>query len=465
MEKKEVKMKIVLINPFQTARKENIWTKIQGSMPPLGLAYLASYLELKEIDSTIIDMNVEPGDASQQVNRIEGSPDIIGITSMTSAVMNGYEIAAKCREKFPQAKIIFGGVHPTVLPEDVLSREYIDFVIRGEGEESFYKFLMGQDIKTITGMSYRENGKIIHNPDSTLIHNLDTLPVPAYKKLPVTKYIPTLGSYKRLPAISMLATRGCPGKCTYCFGSFLGGQVRMHSVDYLINEIKMLQRDFGIKEILFYDDTFTTYRNKVKEFCNRIISEKIDISWVCFSRVDTIDEETLLHMKKAGCHQVMYGIESGSDEILKNINKKINRQKAIEVVKMTKKIGIECRTTFMLGNPGETEETILKTIKFAIELDPDIALFNVTTPFPGTQMFSWAKENGYLTSQDWAKYDLSNMLMKLPTISQEKIEEYYKKVFKMFYHRPSYLFKRVLKLRSWNDIKMAFKAVLAVFLH
>lgn len=458
-------MEIILINPFQTARKGNIWTKIQGAMPPLGLGYLASYLESKGIDSSIIDMNVEPGDAKEQVERISGSPDIIGITSMTSAVMNGYAIAEECRKKFPGAKIIFGGVHPTVLPEDVLSREYIDYVVRGEGEEALFRFAKGDDIKTIPGFSYRENGVIIHNQDSGLIADLDTLPVPAYKKLPVAKYVPTLGSYKKLPAISMLATRGCPGKCTYCFGSFLGGKVRMHSVDYLISEIKMLQSEYGIKEILFYDDTFTTYRNKVKDFCNRIINDKMDVSWVCFSRVDTIDEELLSLMKKAGCHQIMYGIESGSEEILKNINKKINRQKAIAAVKMTKKSGIECRTTFMLGNPGETEETIMQTIKFALELDPDIALFNVTTPFPGTQMFTWAKENGYLKTQDWSKYDLSNMLMELPTISPQKIEEYYKKVFRMFYWRPSYMFKRILKLRSFNDIKTAFKAVFAVFSH
>ena len=458
-------MEIILINPFQTARKGNIWTSIQGAMPPLGLAYIASFLEAKGMDSRIIDMNIEQGDAAAQVARIDGSPDVIGITSMTSAVMNGFAIAAECRKKFPEAKIVFGGVHPTVLPEDVLSREYVDLVFRGEGEESFYKFLRGDDIQTISGVSYKENGKFIHNADAAFIKDLDTLPIPAYKKLAITKYVPTLGSYKRLPAISMLATRGCPGKCTYCFGSFLGGRVRMHSAKYLIEEIKMLQRDYGIKEILFYDDTFTTYRKNVKEFCSRLIDEKIDISWVCFSRVDTIDEATLALMKKAGCHQIMYGIESGSEEILKNINKRITREKAIEAVKMTKRSGIECRTTFMLGNPGETEETIMKTIKFALELDPDIALFNITTPFPGTQMFAWAKENGYLRSEDWSRYDLSNMLMELPTISPQKIEEYYKKIFRIFYLRPSFLFKRILKLRSWNDIKMAFKAVLAVFSH
>jgi radical SAM superfamily enzyme YgiQ (UPF0313 family) len=458
-------MKILLINPYQTSREGNIWTKIEGAMPPLGLAYISAYLESKGIDSKIIDMNVEQGDAKTQVEKIEEKPDIIGITSMTSTIINAYEIAKFLKIKFPDTKIVFGGVHPTVLPEDVLTHNFIDYVIRGEGEYSFYKLVNGDDIKTIEGLSYRENGNFIHNPLGEHINDLDSLPMPAYNRLPVEKYIPTLGSYKRLPAISMIATRGCPGKCTYCFGSYLGSKVRMHSVDYLIEEIKMLQKNYGIKEIMFYDDTFTTYRHKVKEFCKKIIEEKIDISWVCFSRVDTIDEETLFLMKKAGCHQIMYGIESGSEEILKNINKKIDRQKAIEAVKKTKKIGIECRTTFMLGNPGETEETIFKTVKFAIELDPDIALFNITTPFPGTQMFKWAKENGYLKSEDWSKYDLSNMVMELPTISSEKIYEYYKKVFKLFYLRPSYLLKRLFKIRTLNDIKMAFNAFIAILTH
>lgn len=458
-------MEILLINPYQTARSGNIWTSIQGAMPPLGLAYISSYLEAKGLNAEILDMNIEQGGAIEQVSRITGSPDVIGITSMTSAVMNGYAIAEECRKKFPKAKIVFGGVHPTVLPEEVLSREYVDYVFRGEGEDSFYRFLRGDDLKKIPGLSYKSNGAYVHNPDSVLIENLDSLPMPAYKKLKVSRYMPTLGSYKRLPAISMLATRGCPGRCTYCFGSFLGGKVRMHSVDYLIKEIQMLVRDYGIKEILFYDDTFTVYRKKVKEFCAKIIENKIDITWVCFSRVDTIDEETLLIMKKAGCHQIMYGIESGSQMILKNINKNIDRQKAINAVKLTKKAGIECRATFMLGNPGETEATIMETMKFVFELEPDIALFNVTTPFPGTRMFAWAKENGYLTSEDWSKYDFSNMVMELPTISPAKIQEYYKKVFKMFYRRPSYLLKRLLMLRSFNDIKMAFQALIAVFKH
>ena len=239
----------------------------------------------------------------------------------------------------------------------------------------------------------------------------------------------------------------------------------MHSVKYLIEEIKMLRSKFGIKQIMFYDDTFTTYRKKVAEFCEEVIRERIDISWVCFSRVDTIDMETLKLMKKAGCHQIMYGIESGSEEILKNINKRIDRQKATEAVRMTKKAGIECRAAFMLGNPGETEETMEKTISFAVELDPDIALFNISTPFPGTKMFEWAKANGYLASEDWMKYDLSHMLMRLPTVSAEKIEEYYKKAYSVFYNRPSYMIKRALRIRGINDIVNGVKGFFAVVLH
>ncbi|HDQ25508.1 MAG TPA: radical SAM protein, partial [bacterium] len=431
----------------------------------LGLAYISAYLDAKGIGSRIIDMNVEQGDAEEQVSRIAGSPDIIGITSMTSAVLNGLEIAEKCRERFPKAKIVFGGVHATVMPEDILSRDFVDCVIRGEGEEAFYRLVTGSAPESVSGLSYRDNGVIKHNPEGFLIENLDTLPQPAYHKLPVSRYRPAVGSYKRLPAISMLATRGCPGKCTYCFGSYLGGKIRMHSVKYLIEEIKMLRSKFGIKQIMFYDDTFTTYRKKVAEFCEEVIRERIDISWVCFSRVDTIDMETLKLMKKAGCHQIMYGIESGSEEILKNINKRIDRQKATEAVRMTKKAGIECRAAFMLGNPGETEETMEKTISFAVELDPDIALFNISTPFPGTKMFEWAKANGYLASEDWMKYDLSHMLMRLPTVSAEKIEEYYKKAYSVFYNRPSYMIKRALRIRGINDIVNGVKGFFAVVLH
>lgn len=456
-------MEVLLINPSWLSKEGNIWKKISGLMPPLGLAYIASYLEKNGVNVRIIDAHAEDGTLEELLFAAGMSPQFIGITATTMTFKSALSAAAMCRKKFPDAKITLGGVHPTILPEEALREDCVDYVIRGEGEKSFYGLVSGEVPEAIAGLSYKKGGKFFHNPEGPVVENLDDLPPPAYHLLPVAKYKPTVGSYRRLPAISVMATRGCPGKCTFCLGSYLGGKVRMHSVKYLIDVIKNLQEKYGIREINFYDDTFTTYRAKVREFCRAIIDGKMDLTWVCFARTDFIDAETLKLMKQAGCHQVMYGIESGNEEILKGINKMTRLDKVKEVIDMTKKAGIECRAAFMLGNPGETEETMKQTLEFAKYLDPDIALYNITTPYPGTAMYKWAKQNGYLLTEDWEKYDLSTAVMNLPTVAPETVEQYYRKAHRDFYGRPKFILKRLLKIRSIGDLIKSAKGAMAVF--
>lgn len=456
-------MKVLLVNPQWIRKKGSIWKGVAGAMPPLGLAYLGSYLEKNGIAVKILDMQVEEEEYAEAMKKNGFSPDFIGITATTTIIRNAVEIAGISRRLFPGAKIVMGGVHPTFTPDETLKDPNVDYVIRGEGEESLYRLVSGVKEEEITGLSYRKNGEIIHNKDSEVIKDLDSLPVPAYHMLRVERYMPSLGSYKRLPAISMITSRGCPGKCTYCFGSYLGGRIRTHSARYMADEVKMLIKNYGIREIAFYDDTFTAIKRNVHEFCSIIIGEKIDITWVAFARVDFIDAETLKLMKKAGCHQVLFGIESGNEEILRNIGKVPSLEKAEQAVMMTKKAGIECRTSFMLGNPGETEETLKQTIDYSIKLDADLAMYNVTTPFPGTKMYKWAKENGYLKHEDWDKYDFATAVMELPTVSAAAVEKYYAMAHRAFYGRPVFMLKRFLKIRSLDDIIMAIKAVIAIW--
>jgi radical SAM superfamily enzyme YgiQ (UPF0313 family) len=454
---------VLLLNPSWFSKEGNIWRKISGLMPPIGLAYIASYLESKGVKVKIIDVHAEEEGLEELLDKCGMNPGHIGITAVTMTFKSALEAAAMCRKKFPAAKITMGGVHPTILPEQALSSPAVDYVIRGEGERSYYELVSGTAPEKVKGISFRKGNGFVHTEEGPVAEKLDDLPMPAYHLLPVKKYRPTTGSYKRLPAISIMATRGCPGKCTYCLGSYLGGRVRMHSARYIVDVIKKLQADYGIKEINFYDDTFTAFKMKVREFCRMLIDEKVDLTWVCFARVDFIDMETLQLMKQAGCHQIMYGIESGNEEILKNIKKMTPLEKAKEAVDMTKKAGIECRAAFMLGNPGETEATMKQTMDFAKHLDPDIALYNIATPYPGTEMYSWAKEKGILLTEDWEKYDLSTAVMNLPTVAPAVIEEYYRKAHKDFYGRPLYLLKRMMRIRTWNDFTTAIKAALAVF--
>jgi len=456
-------MDILLINPPRYRKSGNIWKYVSACLPPFGLALLASLAREKGYSVSILDcdaLKIGLEDIEKYLGK--ESPRFVGITAMTVLISNALELAKIVKKVYPKTRVIMGGVHATLAPQEVLERKEVDFVIQGEGETSLIQILSGQDLKKIKGIAFKENGKVIVNSPQETIEDIDSFPMLAYDLLPMDKYHPAQGGCKRKPSFSMITSRGCPGRCTFCKGNVLGDRIRFRSAEKIVKEIMFLQKNYGIRDITFYDDTFTTNRLRVKQFCDLILKNKVDLTWSCFSRVDTADSETLKEMKKAGCYQVMYGVESADEQILKNINKKITFKKVEEAVEATKKAGIEVRLAFMLGNPGETEETIKKTIDYAVFLDPDLVSFNITTPYPGTEMFAWADKNNLLMHKNWAEYDLSKPVMNLPTVSSDKIIYYYKKAYRQFYMRPSYIFKRLLKMRSLEDLKSNLRPFLGL---
>lgn len=446
--------KVLLVNPPKHPMNQaNIWKKIDTQLPSLGLASIAAYLEAKGIEVKILDLVVEGYEMLGEFLQ-EFRPNFVGLTASTVTINSALQIADFAKKKLPGAKVVIGGPHASLLPKEMLERKSIDFVVIGEGEITFAELVKNaKKPSKVDGIAYRKNRTVKFTRPRKLVCNLDDLPMPAYHLLPVKKYKPSLGNFKRLPAMSVICGRGCPGRCTYCASGLFGEKFRFKSVQKVLDEIKYLVKNFGIKEITFYDETFTANRNFVKELCRRIIEEKIDISWMCSARVDTVDDETLRLMKKAGCHQVAFGIESADERILENINKKISLEKAVKAVEMTQNAGIEARANFMFGSPGETEETMQKTLNFALKLEPDYALFNITTPLPGTEMFRWAKQRKLLRTEDWKDYDFSKHVMNLPTVSSEKVLEYYRKAHRQFYMRPKYIIKRLLRIRSMQDLK------------
>jgi radical SAM superfamily enzyme YgiQ (UPF0313 family) len=462
-----VKMDVLLINPPWIKGKGNIWKGISACLPPPGLGYIAAVLEQRGVNVKVLDANAEGISSELKLNdrlkSMSNSPSFIGITATTSIIQNALDVAAQCKKVYPSSLIVFGGIHATVLPEDVLATDHVDYVIRGEGENSFWQLISEEDKDSILGLSYRQNGKFYHNLDAPIIKDLDSLPFPAYHLLPMKKYHPALGSYRRLPAINMVINRGCPGRCTFCYGQFLGQKLRTRSAESIVEEIKLLHKDYGIREISFYDDNFTTRKKEISKFCSLLINNNMDISWSCFSRVDFVNEDLLKLMKRAGCHQICYGIESGSEKILKNIKKRTSLKIAKETVALTKKIGIEARVTFMFGNPGETEESMQKTIDFSISLKPDMVVYNITTPYPGTEMYEWADKNNYLKTKDWPKYDLSEPIMDLPSVSSEMVKKYYGKAYRRFYLNPAFVIKRLVKRHTFNDMLMAARAIKSIF--
>lgn len=452
-------MSVLLINPPRSAIKEgNIWKTINRNLPSLGLAYIAAYLEKKGIKVLICDIDAEGVDFNKLYKKLKDyGVRYVGITATTVQINSALYIARKIKEFNSAIKIVFGGPHPHILTEETLCLSETDFVIRGEGEETFWELVRGDTLENIRGFSYKENSRLVHNPSRPGIADLDSLPFPARHLLPMEKYRPSAGRYQRLPATSMIVSRGCPGKCTFCYTDVLGHVIRFRSPKNILAEIEFLIERYNIKEISFYDDTFTARRSMVMELCEMLLSKDIDLSWSCLSRVDCVDKELLRSMRRAGCHMVSYGVESADEYILKNINKRISLEKVKDAVRMTRESGITVQTSFMIGNPGETEKTIKKTLDFVLKLDPHIFVYNITTPFPGTEMFNWAKEKGYLTTYNWDDYDLGHIVMKIPTISPELIRSYYRYAYRKFYCRPAYIIRYIRKINSLDTLKTNIK--------
>jgi len=451
-------MDILFINPPWYKSSGNIWKNVSACLPPFGLNLLASVAREKGYSVSILDCNaLQIGLDNIEKYLPVAFPRFVGITATTITIDNALEVAKIVKKKYPETKVIIGGVHSTVRPEEVLSSNEVNYAIMGEGEYSLLELLSNKSPEEVKGIGFKKDGRIIINPIQPMVLDLDSLPFPAYDLLPMNSYYPASGVYKRKPSFGIITSRGCPGRCTFCKGNFLGDRIRLRSAQKIVEEIMLLQKKYGTRDITFYDDTFTSNRIRVKDFCSLVLKNNLDLTWCCFSRVDTVDFETLQEMKKAGCHQVMYGVESGDQEILNNIKKRITLKQVEETVAATKRAGIEVRLAFMIGNPGETEETIKKTIKYAIFLDPDMVTFNITTPFPGTEMFDWAEKNNFLVHKNWPDYDLARPVMNLPTVSSQKILDYYKKAYRQFYFRPNYILKRLMKIRSIEDFKRDFK--------
>ncbi len=444
-------MDVLLINPPWINKHESIWHGIKGAMPPLGLLSIGAYAEQQGLRVRAFDLHVERWDIAQFREALRWiSPAYAGISLMTATAIAGNRIARVVKEVHPDCTVVVGGVHAEAMPTECLKNEAIDVVVRGDGEKTFARIASGEPIENISGVSYRRGFEAMHNPPAEVIMNLDELPTPAYHLVPMEKYYPAIGAYRRLPAINMLMTRGCPGKCTFCNSA--NTRLRARSADRVVEEIAHLRRTYGIREIQFYDDTFTIMKKNALRFCRLMKERRLGVSWTAFVRTDCFNEEMARALKEGGCHQVMFGVESGDDQILENIRKPIDREKTRWAITEAQRVGLEVRATFMLGSPGETTDSMQRTIDYALELDPDLVIFNITTPYPGTQMFDWARRNGYLNTEDWGDYELSGAIMTPPTVTPEQINEAYARAHRVFYNRPIMFWRRLKRVRNVSHL-------------
>jgi radical SAM superfamily enzyme YgiQ (UPF0313 family) len=460
-------MKLLIIIPPVSLDERYGTLKDAGTLyPPLGLAYIAAVGEkegwqVKVVDSEACSYTYE--DIAKIIKSFE--PNLIGMQTYCTNINQCKKVARLAKTLDKNIKVILGGAQVTLFPKEYISKD-IEFICVGEGERTMSLLLkklkklsknpqQSEEFSEIRGLVWKKKQKIIVNKKQELIENLDQLPLPARHLFPMDAYRSS-AQLRGKKTLNIMTSRGCPYRCAYCSGHInFGRSFRYFSKEHVIQEIKSMVHDFGIDSIQFYDETFTVNKKRVFELCDLLIKSHILLPWTCFTRVNLVDKNLLLKMKKAGCYQIFFGIESGNQRLLDIIKKDITLEQARNAVRLCNKIGIESFCSFMLNLPSESLEESRNTINFAIELDPDYAQFPITTPFPGTELYTIAKENGQFVTEDWSKFmswDQVVFVSKGRTVAE--IKDTVKKAYRAFYMRPSYILKSIFRLRKLPSAKV-----------
>jgi anaerobic magnesium-protoporphyrin IX monomethyl ester cyclase len=376
--------------------------------PPLSLGYLAAVLEKNHYKVDVIDCLTLKLSYEEFRNEIsKRQPDIVGITSTTLMYKPSLQIAKIAKEVCPKCLTVIGGHHVTFEDEKALQEcPALDVVARKEGEYTLLELAerveAGKDYYDVLGTTCRKDGKIIRNPDRPFIENLDELPFPARHFWPLD-YLKEYGTVM----FDLITSRGCSYWCSFCIEVRVHGRkYRVRSPKNVVDELEFLHKTYGAEYFAFVDATFTIDKARTEELCEEIINRKLKIKWVCGTRVDMVTKELLLMMKEAGCVSVWYGIESGTQQVLDDMRKGISLEQTIRAFEWTKQAGLKPDPNAVLGFPGETKETAWETIKFVERLTPDyMGCYTIATPYPGTPLYDYVKENGWLKVTDFDKYD------------------------------------------------------------
>lgn len=448
-------MKILLINPpFDYYSRHQIFRE------PLSLAYLAAYLRKFGYSVQILD-GVASGisqrgkiwryglsdlQISQKIRELK--PDIVGITCFSSLRINDTLRIAKVIKKVDQSIItVVGGVHPTIFPKETVSDKEIDYVIIGEGEESFLKLIKfiqsgKKEVKIdVDGCAYKRNGKIFMNDKTSFVKNLDTLPIPARDLIPMEFYFKQgsvlygLGGRR---AATILTSRSCPMKCTFCSVQLIQGQgLRMRSAENVFTEIEELVKKYGAEEVLVLDDNFTFNKERVVKICKMILRKKLKFRWNTPNgvRADKLDTELLSMMKKAGCANICIGIESGNDRIRNEVIRKgLTRESIAKALKICSKVGMPVTGFFILGTPGENEETFQDTLEMVKRMPFSMVSTFFFVPIAGTKLYDDCVKNGFISSDYWKKVNrYTKPIVETPGFDKQTLKKWEKEIYYAFF--------------------------------
>jgi radical SAM superfamily enzyme YgiQ (UPF0313 family) len=431
--------------------------KVEAAWPPLGLLYCATVLAENGVETSVLDQAAQGVSSAQAVQWIRREdPDILGFSVLLPSFSEALSIAREAKAQNPNVIIVFGNYHATFNAERIIRKyPFVDIVVRGEGEATCLRLVRclekGRDLKKVTGITFRKNGRVLSTSEGPLLRDLDSLPIPN-RTLINAKYSSDIFGIRVATKkfTSIISSRGCPFGCSFCACTMFAHRLwRPRSVGNIMNELNFLQSE-GYEQFLFVDDNFTLNPKRVVKLCQRIRKEKVDIEWFCDSRVDNCTYNMLREMAKAGCKLLYFGVESANQRVLNYYKKGTTPEQSKTAIRKARKAGIDVIVgSFILGAPDETLEEIENTLKFAHELDIDVPQLNVLGAFPGTATWNELVAKGYIDeNQHWEKgvyvSEVCPNAVPLPLI-RSLIYQY----FRAFYIRPKMLLKEVFRtLRS-----------------
>ena len=475
-------MKICFINPpFKTEygkfSRESRSPSIGHSgvlYYPLWLIYAAAVAEKEGFTVEFIDApawRLDRAAALDLISRSAADAKLFVFDTSTPSIYSDVSFAAEIKARYPDAMTVLVGTHPSATVEETMNiSERIDAVARRE-----YDYIIrdlakaidaGTSLRDVKGLSYREGDRIVHNPDMEPITDLDEIPFASSfikRHLRPTDYVFPAAAF---PSIQIFTGRGCPARCNFCVypQTLHGHMYRQRSAENVIAEIRYIIENFPeVKEIVFEDDTFTASKGRVKEICRMMIDEGLNkkLRWLCNARVN-LDYETMVLMKQAGCHLIIPGIESLDQTILKNIKKGTTVKQIEEYIANAKKAGLMVHACYMVGNEGETRETMEKTLRAAMRFKTDTAQFFPLIPYPGTEAYNWAKLNGYISGRydEYVHEDGTlNCVINIPGLSAQELVDFCAYARRRYYVRPWYICHRIWRgLHDFEDLKRSLKA-------
>ncbi|MFQ6066723.1 MAG: B12-binding domain-containing radical SAM protein [bacterium] len=435
---------------------------------PIYLAYVVAVLEKAGIDVSFIDGVVEEMSIPVFASAVKNNqPDMVILECSTPSIDYDLLTVKVLKEKMKNVFIVLVGSHPTFFHENIMRENpQVDAICRGEFDltvrDLAAALLNGDDLKKVRGITYRDESGIHVNEVRPLIKNLDELPFPARHMVKSDYY--RQGTFMGKHSTTMVTSRGCPYRCIFCLwpGTLYGRKFRARSPENIVDEIEQIVKDHHVDEIYFDDDSFALNRPRLLRICELIQKRRIKVKWIPQCRVSSMDEEVVRAMKRAGCHYIRFGVESGSQKMLDVMKKGINLGQIKQAFDLCREAGIRTQAFFLLGIPGETPETIRETMEFAKKLRPDSAQFAVVIPHPGTELYEVCKRKGWLKYEIWEDFSAGNCLIETEKLSRRDVERARIEAYREFYFRPSYIFATAFRLRNLREVASVFKSAYSI---